>query len=80
MTTVEAKKLVLDREADQVGHKRIIYAIDQADRTKEPIRKVITDFFKNKLGFTLDEILVIDISEFKEDRFKNSKAKFSAKT
>ena len=31
VTTVEAKKLVLQREDDLVGHKRMIYAIDLTD-------------------------------------------------
>jgi|688.fasta_scaffold1345821_1 hypothetical protein len=38
VTTVEAKKLVIEKENDLVGHKRIIYAIEKDDKTKEPIR------------------------------------------
>jgi hypothetical protein len=60
VTTVEAKKLVLEREDDLIGHKRIIYVIDKADLTKEPTRKVTIDFFKVSLGFTDDEILFCD--------------------
>ena len=66
MTTVEAKKLVLEREDDLIGHKKIIYSIDVADKTKEPTRKVTTDFFKNTMGFTDDDILFVDNSKFKE--------------
>ena len=33
VTTVEAKKLVLERQDDLVGHKRMIYVIDKADMT-----------------------------------------------
>ena len=59
-----AKKLVLEREDNLIGHKRIIYAIDKADKTKEPTRKVTTDFFIEFLGFTDDEIIFVDKSEF----------------
>lgn len=45
VTTVEAKKLVLMREDDLVGHKLMIYAIDKADMSMEPTRKVTTEFF-----------------------------------
>ena len=63
MTAVEAKKLVLEREDDLIGHKRMIYVIDKADKTKKLTRKVTTDFFKNSLGFTDDDILFVDDSE-----------------
>ena len=69
-----AKKLVLEREDNLIGHKRIIYAIDKADKTKEPTRKVTTDFFKEFLGFTDDEIIFVDKSEFKENEIKFSAA------
>ena len=68
VTTVEAKKLVLEREDDLIGHKRMIYAIDKNDKTMKPIRKVTTDFFKESLGFTNDEILFVDKSEFDEHK------------
>ena len=64
MTAVEAKKLVIEREDELIGHKRIIYVIDQADQTKEPTRKVTIDFFKVSLGFTDDEILFCDNKQF----------------
>ena len=75
MTAVEAKKLVLEREDDLIGHKRMIYVINKADKTKQSTRKVTTDFFKNLLGFTDDDILFIDKSEV--DR---NETKFSAAT
>ena len=46
----------------------LFYAIDKANKRKEPIRKVITDFFKESLGFTDDEILFFDKSEFEWDK------------
>ena len=49
----------------------MIYAINKTDKTKEPTRKVTTDFFKEYLGFTDDDILFVDESEFDfdEDKF-----------
>ena len=64
VTTVEAKKLVLERQDDLVGHKRMIYVINKADKTKEPIRKLTFDFFKGSLGFTDDDIIFVDETEF----------------
>ena len=75
VTTVEAKKLVLEREDDLIGHKRMIYVINKADKKKAPIRKVTTNFFKESLGFTDDEIIFVDKSEFRTKR-----TKFSATT
>ena len=46
----------------------MIYVIDKADNKKGPVRKVVTDFFKKILGFTDDEILFVDKSEFEWDR------------
>ena len=42
----------------------MIYAINKADKTKEPTRKVTVDFFKNKIGLTDDEIIFVDLNEF----------------
>ena len=79
VTTVEAKKLVLEREDDLVGHKRMIYAIDLTDKTKEPIRTLTVDFFKNTLGFTDDDIIFVDRTAFEEiDGVERTK--FSAET
>ena len=64
MTAVEAKKLVLEREDDLIGHKRMIYVFDGADKTKELTRKVIVEFFKKSLGFTDDEIIFVDVKDF----------------
>ena len=63
VTAVEAKKLVLEREDDLVGHKKMIYVINKADKTKETTRKLTTDFFKESFGFTDDEIIFVDYSE-----------------
>ena len=46
----------------------MIYVIDKADNRKESIRKVTSDFFKESLGFTDDDILFVDKSEFEWDR------------
>ena len=53
----------------------MIYVINKADKTKEPIRKVTTDFFKGSLGFDDDDIIFVDKSEF-----ENKRTKFSAAT
>ena len=54
VTCNEARKLFLEKEDDLVGHKLLIYAIDKADKTREPTRKVAVEFFKTYLGFTDD--------------------------
>ena len=61
-----AKPLLLRRQDNLVGHKRIIFAIDKANQSPEAtnIRKVITDSFKNIIGFEDKEILFIDSNEF----------------
>ena len=74
MTAVEAKKLVLEREDDLIGHKKMIYVIDKANKTNEPTRKVTTDFFKNTLGFTDNDIIFIDLSEVGIEETKFSDA------
>ena len=59
----------------------MVYAIDKADKTREPIRQVTIDFFKNYLGFTDDEIIFVDRMEFIGDAYNGiSKTKFSAET
>ena len=50
-----------------VGHKRLILAVDKADKTREAIRKIIVDFFKD-LGFKDDDIIFVDRKEFGEDK------------
>ena len=52
----------------------MIYAINKADKTKEPTRKVTTDFFKNTLGFTDSDIIFIDLSEVYKNGWKFSAA------
>ena len=74
MTPPEAKKPVLKRKDDLVGHKRMIYVFNKTDKTKEPIRKITTEFFKESLGFTDDEIIFVDKSEFEWDRTNFSDA------
>ena len=54
-----------------VGHKKIIFTIDKADKTRDAIRKVLIDFFKNDLGFTDDDIIFVDRTEFGEDKDGN---------
>jgi hypothetical protein len=58
----------------------LIYAIDKADKSMEPTRKVTTDFFKNSLGFIDDEIIFIDVNEFGKDEKYEYVTKFNAKT
>ena len=80
ITNVEAKKLVIERQSDVVGHKRLIIAIDKADKKRGPIRKIFTEFFKKYLGFTDDDIIFVNRSEFGEDEEGNDQTKFSAET
>ena len=63
-----------------VGHKRLILAVDKADKTREAIRNIIVDFFKN-LGFTDNDIIFIDRTEFISDHINGIyQTKFSAET
>ena len=62
-----------------VGHKKIIFSIDKADKTRDAIRKVIIDFFKNNLGFKDDDIIFVDRSEF-DDTPGQWSTKFSDQT
>ena len=64
VTCNEARKLFIEKEDDLVGHKILVYAIDKADKTREPIRKVAVDFFKTYLGFNDNEIIFVDRMEF----------------
>ncbi len=80
VTTVEAKKLVLQREDDLVGHKLLIYVIDKADKSKKPTRKVTINFFKKSLGFTDDEIIFADVNEFTKGEYDSIRTKFSDET
>ena len=80
VTCSEARKLFLEREDDLVGHKILVYAIDKADETREPIRKATIDFFKTYLGFTDNEIIFVDRMEFIATSPDNCSTKFSAET
>ena len=57
----------------------MVYAIDKADKTREPNRKVTVDFFKTYLGFTDNEIIFVDRMEFGKIDGVNQ-TKFSAET
>jgi hypothetical protein len=61
---LDAKKLILERENDLIGDKIMIHVFNNADHNKEKSRTVSINFFKNSLGFTEDEIILVDISEF----------------
>ena len=50
-----------------VGHKRLIYVIDKADETRKETRDSVKNFFKESLGFTEEEIILVDRNEFKEN-------------
>ena len=63
-----------------IGHKRLIFTIDKDDKTREAIRKIIIDFFKNYLGFKDEEIIFIDRTEFGRDQDKYPITMFSAQT
>ena len=47
-----------------IGHKRIIFAIDEANASLAATRKVFTQFFKEVIGFEEKEIIFVDRSEF----------------
>lgn len=66
VTCNEARKLFLEKEDDLVGHKILVYSIDKADETREPIRKATIKFFKTYLGFTDDEIIFVNRTEFEK--------------
>ena len=59
----------------------LIFTIKKADTTREATRKVITDFFKEKLSFKDENIIFVDRNEFISD-IKNGvfKTQFSAET
>ena len=57
----------------------MIYTIDKADKTREPVRKLTINFFKNELGFKDEQIVIVDRNEFEEIDGVNQ-TKFSAET
>ena len=66
-----ASKLQLFRQDTVVGKKRLTFAIDIRDKNKDPVRKLIKDFFQYKLGFEDNEIEFIDRTHFYEDKDLN---------
>ncbi len=72
-----AKKLLLKRQDTVVGQKRLTYAIDFADKSRESVRKLTKDFFKDELGFTENEIEDVDRNNFYVDQDQIVKTKFS---
>ena len=62
-----ARKVKLCRQDTVVGHKRLIYAIDLAEKTMDSTRNQVTDFFKNYLGFLQSEIEFVDRTNFYKD-------------
>ena len=82
VTCTEARKLILEREDDLIGHRRLVYTIDKADKTKLLIRQLTVDFFKIHLGFTDNDIIFVDRNEFNLDETNGISEfkKFSAET
>ena len=63
-----ARKVKLFRQDTVVGPKRLIYAIDSADNTKDSLRELTKDFFKDELGFEESEIHFVDRTNFYYDQ------------
>ena len=57
----------------------MIFTIDKADLTRKANRKIVVDFFKKYFGFTDNDILFVDRTEFVGTYGKRSTA-FSAQT
>ncbi len=68
VSSILAKKVMLSRQDTVVGHKRLFYAIDLADKSRDLTRKKVTDFFKIHLGFLENEIEFIDRTKFDKDQ------------
>ena len=47
-----------------IGHKRLFYAIDLADKSREATRNKVKDFLKDWIGFKENEIEFIDRTKF----------------
>ena len=59
----------------------MIFTIDKADTTREATRKIIVDFFKKFFGFTDNDIIFVDRTEFIRDLETGIfKTQFSAQT
>ena len=59
-----ARKVKLCRQDTVVGHKRLIYAIDLDDNTRDSTRNEVTNFFKNYFGFLQSEIEFVNRTNF----------------
>ena len=60
-----------------VGQKRLIYAIDAADKSKESLRELTKNFFKDELDFKESEIQFVDRTHFYKDQAGVWQTKFS---
>ena len=63
-----ARKVKLCRKDTVVGQKRLIYAIDAADKSKESLRELTKNFFKDELDFKESEIQFVDRTHFYKDQ------------
>ena len=54
-----------------VGHKRLIYVIDKADETRKETRDSVKNFFKESLGFTEEEIIIVDRDDFSSEKIES---------
>ena len=54
-----------------VGHKRLFYAIDKADETRKGTRDSVKNFFKESLGFTEEEIIIVDRDDFSSEKIES---------
>ena len=62
-----SRKLKLQRQDTIVGHKRLFYAIDKTDETRKGTRESVVNFFIESLGFTKEEIILVDRNEFQDN-------------
>ena len=56
-----------------VGHKRLFYVIDKADETetRKETRESVKNFFKESLGFTEEEIIIVDRDDFSSEKIES---------
>ena len=59
---------MLCRKDTVVGQKRLIYAIDAADKSNESSRELTKNFFMNELEFKESEIQFVDRTHFDYDQ------------
>jgi hypothetical protein len=55
----------------------LTYAIDFADKSRDLVRNLTKDFFKDELGFTENEIEFVDRNNFYDYKDQIVKTKFS---